>query len=115
MSGVNDEYDPETQVSLEASAAIKLKDDEARAKVTLAERKRAYHHMFVEGEVSAEDRRIVLQDLNRFCRADTSTFDENDRIHALLTGRQEVVLRVRDYMRLDVDELYAKYAAPRER
>ena len=112
---VNDEYDPEQQVEEQSQLAAKVDKDIQDAKYILGVRKRAYYHMFVEGEVTAEDRRIVLEDLAVFCRQHTTTFHENDRIHALLTGRQEVVLRVSDYMRLDVDELFAKYTKPPER
>lgn len=69
-------------------------------------RKVAYTKVF-GGEVGAV--KEVFDDLNRFCRASESTFHVDARVHALLEGRREVVLRIADYLSLSVDELVDKY------
>lgn len=110
-----DTFDPEVQNEQASQLRLKVEKDVAAAKQLLGERKRAYYHLFVEGTPAPEDRALVLKDLSAFCRAEESTFHENDRVHALLTGRQEVMLRIGDYMRLDADALFDKYAKPPER
>ena len=42
----------------------------------------------------------VLKDLARFCRASTSTFDPDARIHAYREGRREVWLRIQTMLNL---------------
>lgn len=66
----------------------------------LRQRKQAYGTAF-----SGPAGDIVLEDLARFCRGNASTFDPNDRVHALLEGRREVWLRIREYLDLSEDEL----------
>lgn len=105
-----DDFDPETRASAEEQDALKRRADESQARAVLNARKLAYYHMFVAGVVTDEDRKIVNDDLAKFCRTNESTFDMNERIHTLLTGRQEVMLRVRDYTSLSADDLFNKYA-----
>lgn len=112
---MSDEFDPEVQSSLAEQEDVKRKQDEGLVRQTLQERHRAYFHMFVTGEVTEFDRRIVLQDLRKFCRMGISAFHEDARIHALLSGRQEVMLRIDDYTKLDADALYEKYTKLPER
>ena len=52
---------------------------------------------------------LVLMDLKRFCRGDESAFHPNDRVNALLQGRQEVWLRIMDHLKLSMDDLALKY------
>lgn len=47
----------------------------------------------------------VLADLNRFCRGNASAFDPHPRIHALLEGRREVLLRILTLLNVDSAEL----------
>lgn len=54
---------------------------------------------------------IVLEDLAKFCRADESTFHENDRAHALLEGRREVWLRIQEHLNLSPEALAEKRGA----
>jgi hypothetical protein len=42
----------------------------------------------------------VLKDLARFCRASTSTFDPDARVHAFREGRREVWLRIQTMLNL---------------
>jgi hypothetical protein len=49
----------------------------------------------------------VLQDLAKFCRADTTCFHADPRIHSALEGRREVWLRIQKHLNLSSEELYA--------
>ena len=53
--------------------------------------------------------RLVMKELARFCRADSSTFHPDPRVHALLEGRRETFLRIKDFVELPVEELVKKY------
>lgn len=72
----------------------------------LRSRQEAYRRVFVP----SGDLDIVLSDLGRFCRGDRTAFDADPRIHALLTGRQEVWIRIMDHLKLSLDELIDRYA-----
>ena len=51
---------------------------------------------------------MMMEDLKNFCRADISAFHADPRIHALLEGRREVWLRIRDHLDLSPPELWEK-------
>lgn len=51
---------------------------------------------------------LMMKDLADFCRANTSTFHANERVHAVLEGRREVWLRIRDHLDLSPEELWEK-------
>jgi hypothetical protein len=53
---------------------------------------------------------VVLADLARFCRATESTFDPNERTHALLEGRREVWLRLSNQLQLTPDQLWSLFS-----
>lgn len=72
-----------------------------RLRLLIAGRQQSYKQTF-KGPV-AED---VLRDLARFCRANVSTFHENDRAHALAEGRREVWLRIQNHLNLSPQELW---------
>lgn len=72
----------------------------------LRSRQTAYQQTFKAKDVAAS---AVLKDLEKFCRASESTFSADPRIHALLEGRREVYLRIKNYTELSVDELFTKY------
>lgn len=57
------------------------------------------------------DGAIVLQHLCRFCRAYTTTFDPDPRIHARLEGRREVWLLFQNYLHLTPEQLAVIYQA----
>ena len=78
----------------------------------LEERKRAYSLLF--GGPDVPHKKMVLGDLGAFCREKTSCFHSDPRIHAVLEGRREVILRIRDYVELSVEQLYDKYAKEME-
>jgi hypothetical protein len=54
----------------------------------------------------------VLKDLAKFCRANTSCFNADPRLHALAEGRREVWLRITNHLNLQPDELYEIYNKP---
>ena len=49
---------------------------------------------------------VVLRDLARFCRANTSTFHEDARLHAVAEGRREVWLRIQSHLQLSPEDLW---------
>ncbi len=49
----------------------------------------------------------VLKDLAIFCRAHSSTFHQDPRLHAMLEGRREVWLRIQENLQLDMEEIYS--------
>lgn len=48
---------------------------------------------------------IVLADLAVFCRATTSTFHPDARVHAVAEGRREVFLRIQNHLHLSDEQL----------
>lgn len=70
-------------------------------------RKRAYQFAFPDPKNSE-----VLKDLAKFCRANASCFDDNDRRHAIAEGRREVWLRIQQHLNLQPDDLYEIYNKP---
>lgn len=103
-----DPFDPQDQRSAAAAAKRSVEDDAERLRAALLRRQEAYKRLFA-GAPIGDDMQIVMADLRRFCRGDTTTWSENAREHALLTGRQEVWLRISDHLRLSFDDLYTKY------
>lgn len=75
-------------------------------KMVIKDRKAAYMQAFASGHSLSP---VLLSDLRRFCRADTSCFNPDPRIHAVLEGRREVMLRILDFTTLSIDELCVKY------
>lgn len=73
-----------------------------QAKNLLFSKKRAYETVFNDGV----DAKVVLKDLAKFCRANETTFHENERAQALLEGRREVWLRIQKYLQTTPDELW---------
>jgi hypothetical protein len=68
-------------------------------------RRHAYRMTFA-GPLGQE----VLRDLARFCRANESTFHENERAHALAEGRRETWLRIANHLNMSPDELWKLYS-----
>ena len=82
--------------------------------MTLFERFRNLRHSFRACFESDEwktedgltvDAQRVLTDLKHFCRASESTFDPDARVHALLEGRREVLLKIQHYLGLTDTDL----------
>ena len=104
----NDPFDPVGQQGESEAAAAKVTKSVNDAVALLLRRKEAYTRVF-NGAGSPDDNKLVLDDLTRFCRGDRTTFDTSPAIHALLTGRQEVFFRIRDFTQLSLDELTQRY------
>ena len=66
----------------------------------LRRRQTAYRTVF-SGPVAE----IVLADLAVFCRATTSTFHPDPRVHAVAEGRREVWLRIQNHLNLSDEQL----------
>ncbi len=64
----------------------------------------AYQRVFERANPHTE---TVLKDLATFCRAHSSTFHKDQRIHAMLEGRREVWLKIQEYLELDMEEIYS--------
>ncbi len=79
---------------------------EAKAKSHLFTRQTAYKVLF---GTESEALKMVFNDLKEFCRAETSSFHADPRIHAVLEGRREVWLRIADHLQLNPEELWKKY------
>lgn len=95
-----------TQEAIRESLIAKTQA-KAKAIEILRDRQIAYRQIFDgDGSIAAK---AVLQDLAKFCRERNSCFHPDPRIHAVLEGRREVMLRVRDYLGLSLDELFDKY------
>ncbi len=51
----------------------------------------------------------VLRDLMLFCRAHQSCFHQDPRVHAVLEGRREVYLRIRNHLNLTEEQAFAVF------
>lgn len=80
-----------------------------KLKEELFARQKAYIQTFVKNEAAKK----VLDDLSKFCREKESCFEVDPRAHALLEGRREVLLRIKDHLDLKSDDLFSKYYKPK--
>lgn len=66
--------------------------------------RRAWHYrscfMGEDGKLTVHGEKM-LADLNRFCRGNATCFDPDPRIHALLEGRREALLRILTFLNVD--------------
>ncbi len=78
------------------------------------DRQRAYLLTFKQLEPAvAAAIEAVLADLSSFCRENETCVVPGDRDRTyVLEGRREVILRIRDHLRLTTDELVDKYTRP---
>lgn len=74
-----------------------------KAKGYLARRRHAYVNVF---NLDSDQVAIILEDLAKFCRAHSSTFHPDPRVHAALEGRREVWLRIQQHLQLDDETLW---------
>lgn len=81
-----------------------------KAKLFVRGRKHAYQLVFNKESLYTKH---VLADLAKFCRANTTTFHSDDRMHAVLEGRREVFLRIQQHLNLSEDELWDLYGRGR--
>lgn len=101
--GLDEEFGLVDQIEIEAKANVS--ERRQRAEAVLRQRKISYGRIFIDGGATADDMKIVLEDLSWFCREKRSTFDPNTHMAARLDGRREVILRIREYLDLSVPEL----------
>lgn len=52
----------------------------------------------------------VLDDLAGFCRAERTCWAADARLHALLEGRREVYLRIKEHLELTPEQLLSLYS-----
>ena len=77
-----------------------LADRENKARALLRDRQVSYQHA-----LGGAPGQAVLEDLAWFCRADQTTFHPDPRVHALMEGRREVWLRIKEHLDLDLEDL----------
>lgn len=104
-----DPFDPQSEPKRRQLSANLQDEADAETRRLLARRKEAYSRVFVAGNSELSDREFVLSDMRRFCRGDQTAFHHDERVHTLLTGRQEVWLRIQDFAKLSLDDLVEKY------
>lgn len=80
-----------------------------QARQFVAQRKAAYVRVF---NIHAKDGEAVLADLAEFCRAHSSTYDQEARLSDRLDGRREVWLRIQQHLQLTNDQLWKLYRIP---
>jgi len=73
-----------------------------KARSVVVHRQQAYQQVL---NPESQFVKVVMEDLERFCRADASCFHPDPRIHAVLEGRREVLLRIKDYLNLSSEDL----------
>ena len=86
-------------------AVNKVPKDKGRieAERALFQRQNSYRAVFDKESPTVL---LVLEDLAKFCRAHSSTFDTDGRVHALQEGRREVFLRITEYLELPSQKLW---------
>lgn len=83
-----------------------MKEIVEKAKAIVFNRQKAYQTVFNDGEMAKH----ILEDLAKFCRANESTFHEDPRVHAVLEGRREVWLRIRQHLDMGSEDLWNRYS-----
>ena len=77
-----------------------------KIKEYVARRQQAYQQVFNPDNIFLID---VMEDLEKFCRIDETTFHPDQRVHALLEGRREVLLRIKRHVNMDTKALIKYY------
>lgn len=111
-AGEYDEHNPEDAERARGDILRQRAEQQALTAASLRRRREAYIRLFVGGNPTGDDVQIVMSDLKAFCRGNASAFHPDERVHCVLTGRQEVFLRIMDHTGLDFDALLDKYTAP---
>ena len=83
-----------------------MKEHIGRAWNFLRRRKQAYHAAFPLDKLRDN---LVLRDLARFCRANTTCWHPDARVHAHYEGRREVWLRIMHHLKLPADVQFELY------
>lgn len=106
-----DMFDPVTASLEELRDSELTYEQEQHVENYLANRQRCYKAVFSPSGCTEAELEFVMLDLARFCRFQTSTFDDNHGRMALAEGRREVFNRIMDHVSLDRDTFYQRYAA----
>lgn len=77
-----------------------------KIKAFLAKRQNDYWQTF---NLESQAVKAVLKDLEGFCRENESCFHADPRVHAVLEGRREVLLRIKRHIKLKPEELIKYY------
>lgn len=104
-----DDTDPIEEINRDEKGVNLLVKEANEATAKALEARRNAYHRWLAGKPIGDDMEIIDADLRQFCRADQSTYHDNERIHVLLTGRQEVWLRIKDFSTLSLDAILVKY------
>lgn len=105
-----EDFDPLSPTAVEEGEQQALQERseaEVQARNYVLARKEAYVRVFSGLNATPADAELVLGDLMRFCRGRETPWDADQRVHALLTGRNEVYTRIIQHTTLSLDDLYA--------
>jgi hypothetical protein len=100
--------DPLDPFDVAAAHSVAQTDHEtaiATQQAALRARQGAYIRLFSDRPI-AGDAAFVLADLRRFCRGGQTPWADDARLHALLTGRNEVYTRVTQHVSMQFDDLW---------
>lgn len=107
----HDPFDPLDIERVEVTASSLLEAKGKQVVEYIERRRQAYQRVF-KGGATVDDHELVLADLTQFCFGDSTVFHQDQRIHCLLTGRQEVIRRIKDHTDLSFDAFVTKYTRP---
>lgn len=79
---------------------------ESELKNSIQKLQQAYTRTF---EINSPFVQAVLDDLANFCRANETTFHADPRVHAVLEGRRETWLRIKNHLEMDQEQLLKLY------
>jgi hypothetical protein len=100
-----DPFDAADVAATQSLARETLETEIHRQQAALRARREAYVRVFSDHPI-AGDAAIVLGDLRRFCRGGQTPWSDDARVHALLTGRNEVYTRITQHMAMNFDDLW---------
>jgi hypothetical protein len=100
-----DPLDPVDIATAQSVARETLETEVDKAQAALRSRREAYVRVFSDRPIVG-DASIVLADLRRFCRGGQTPWHSDMRVHALLTGRNEVYTRIAQHTQLNFDDLW---------
>lgn len=103
-----DPLDPNDVAVAEQVATDQLQSDEVAKQEYLRGRIGSYVRLF-NNKAIAGDAKAVLADLKRYCRGGQTPWADDARLHALLTGRNEVYTRISQHMTMTFEELWELY------
>lgn len=100
-----DPFDPADIAAAQSVARETLETEVYKQQAMLRARKEAYIRLFSDHPIDG-DATVVLADLRRFCRGGQTPWADDARLHALLTGRNEVFNRISQHINMSFDDLW---------